>query len=111
MRQVHNRDGITLFQGPFQTSVFRPGQFDVLVLDPPSNITDPGLAVRHAELPAVYRSAPLRRREQRPALRPLFEWPVGKNSLRDVIFDAGTSSNLRASGASASATSKLGTGA
>src|ERR1700677_1423365 len=40
MKQVHDRDGITLFQGPFQTSGFRPGQFDVLLLDPPSNITD-----------------------------------------------------------------------
>jgi DNA modification methylase len=39
-KQVYDRDGITLLQGPFQASMFRPGQFDVLVLDPPSNITD-----------------------------------------------------------------------
>jgi hypothetical protein len=44
MKQVHDRDGITLFQGPFQTSAFRPGQFDVLLLDPPSNISDSRIA-------------------------------------------------------------------
>jgi DNA modification methylase len=44
LKRVYDRDGITLFQGPFQTSAFRPGQFDVLLLDPPSNITDPKIA-------------------------------------------------------------------